>query len=178
MGYLVGREWDQSVFGSWARDTGGQTSSRRISGDPITTSTSAAWFTSKYQTWFVTSRTIWNKSGGLGNTDKVQARTKLFRTLFEIKDIEFLLTARLGVYSLFFMFQSESFNFDDFTSQPVFMSCPLEIYSYFHFCVRVQSPCPDFPLRLSFLMTLRCPGPGMSCNSRDCESLVVIFDNI
>lgn len=75
------------------------------------------------------------------------------------------------------MFQSESFNFDDFTSQPVFMSCPVEIYSYFNFCVRVQSPCPDFPLRLSFLMTLRCPGPGMSCNSRDCESLV-IFDNL
>lgn len=145
MGYL-GREWewDQSVFGSWARDIGGQTSSRRISGDPITTSTSAAWFTPnirhRHDLWPAA-----QEARGGGNTmEQGDWRMKIENNdptlsdrAFRSKILNFWLARNL--FSILYV---SKWKFSLWRShQPAFMSCPVEIYSSFHFCVRVQSPC-------------------------------------
>ena len=175
MGYL-GREWDQSVFGSWARDIGGQTSSRRISGDPITTSTSAAWFTPNIRH----KHDLWPAAQGARGGGKTmdhgdcryvdrEQRSNSFGPCFRSKILNFWLARNL--FSILYV-SKWKFSLWRF-HRPAFMSCPVEIYSSFSFLCQSSvsvSSCPDFPLGLSFLMTLRCPGPGMSCNSRDCES--------
>lgn len=142
MGYL-GREWDQSVFGSWARDIGGQTSSRRISGDPITTSTSAAWFTPnirhRHDLWPDRSkrkrrRRPWN----IGTWRTFKTAIQLFRTVLWIKDIEFLTGQEFIFYSV--CFKVKVFTL---TISLARCSCPVlwKYIPHFHFCVRVQSPC-------------------------------------
>ena len=65
------------------------------------------------------------------------------------------------------------------TSSPASLcSCPV-LWKYIPIFIFVSEfslrvPCvPTFlSSSLSFLMTLRCPGLGMSCNSRDCEQRV------
>ena len=87
---------------------------------------------------------------------------QLFRTVLWIKDIEFLTGQEFIFYSV--CFKVKVFTL---TISLARCSCPVlwKYIPHFHFCVRVQSPCPDFPLALclGFLMTLRCPGRSREC---------------
>ena len=143
MGYL-GREWDQSVFGSWARDIGGQTSSRRISGDPITTSTSAAWFTPNIRHRHDLWPAAQGARGKRRRKDHGIRRLKIENndpTLSDrALDQRYWISDWPGTYFLFCMFQSESFHFDDFTG---LRSCPV-LWKYIPLFIFVS----EFSLRV------------------------------
>ena len=161
MGYL-GREWDQSVFGSWVRDTGGQTQVRGYQEIRLQPPLVTLDLPPNIRHDLLPAEQYGARAGKtLEHKIKYKQQSNSFGLCLRSKILNFQLAR--NIHPLFCMFQSESFYFDDFTS---LCSCPV-LWKYIPIFIFVSEFSPRVPtflsLCLGFLMTLRCPGRGREC---------------